>query len=242
MIEFDASLLAAAGFMFLGGLLRGFLGFGGAMAAVPGLSLIFGPLGAVSIVMLAEIGAVLQLLPTAIRQSQMRIVAPLALAAIVTTPLGTWLLINIDPQDMRRAIALTVLCFAAILAVGWRYSRQPTLPVILGVGAVGGLLSGAAGMGAPPAILFLLSGPHGHQTVRANIMGYLTVANMTVLATIWLNGALSAEILWRAIVLAPFYLAAIWAGGRLFRFASDALFRYAALGIVSVIGAAALIL
>ena len=241
MIEFDTSLLAAAGFMILGGLLRGFLGFGGSMGAVPGLSLIYGPLEAVSVVLLADIGAVLQLLPIAVRQSEKRVVAPLALAAIVTTPLGAWLLINVDPQDMRRAIAITVLCFAVVLMVGWRYQRPPTLPVVLGIGAVGGVLSGGAGMGAPPAILFLLSGPHGHDAVRANIIGYLAIANMTALATIWLNGALSSEILLRAVVLAPPYLAAIWVGGRMFRFASDALFRYAALAVVTLIGLAALI-
>ena len=241
MIEFDTSLLAAAGFMILGGLLRGFLGFGGSMGAVPGLSLIYGPLEAVSVVLLADIGAVLQLLPIAVRLSEKRVVAPLALAAIVTTPLGAWLLINVDPQDMRRAIAITVLCFAVVLMVGWRYQRPPTLPVVLGIGAVGGVLSGGAGMGAPPAILFLLSGPHGHDAVRANIIGYLAIANMTALATIWLNGALSSEILLRAVVLAPPYLAAIWVGGRMFRFASDALFRYAALAVVTLIGLAALI-
>ncbi len=242
MIAFDLNLLAAAGFMILGGLLRGFLGFGGSMGAVPGLSLLYGPLGAVSVVLLADIGAVLQLLRTAIRQSEMRVVAPLALASVLTTPLGAWLLLNIDPQDMQRAIAVVVLVFAAILAVGWRYQRTPTLPIVIGVGAAGGVLSGGAGMGAPPAVLFLLSRPHGHEAVRANIIGYLAVANMTALATIWMNGALSTEILLRAAVLAPPYLIAIWIGGRLFRFASDAVFRYAALGIVALIGMAALML
>jgi uncharacterized membrane protein YfcA len=242
MVEFDANLLAAAGFMALGGLLRGFLGFGGSMGAVPGLSLIYGPLGAVSVVLLADIGAVLQLLRTAVRQSEKRVVAPLALASVLTTPFGAWLLINVEPADMRRAIALTVLCFAAVLAAGWRYQRAPTMPVVAAVGAVGGVLSGGAGMGAPPAVLFLLSGPHGHVSVRANIIGYLAVANMTALATIWISGALSVEMLWRALVLAPPYLAAIWVGGRLFRFASDAIFRYAALAVVALIGAAALLL
>lgn len=241
MIEFDANLLAAAGFMVVGGLLRGFLGFGGSMGAVPGLSLLYGPLAAVSIVLLADIGAVVQLLRTAVRQSEKRIVAPLALASILTTPLGAWLLINIDPQDMRRAIAVTVLCFAAILAAGWRYKRTPSVPVVVSVGAVGGILSGGAGMGAPPAVLFLLSGPHKHAAVRANIIGYLAVANMTALVTLALNGALSTEIIWRAAILAVPYLLAIWVGGRLFRFATDTIFRYAALSIVALIGTAALL-
>jgi hypothetical protein len=41
--------------------------------------------------------------------------------------------------------------------------------------------------------------------------------------------------------LAPPYLTAIWAGGRMFRFASDAVFRHATLAVVSLIGIAALI-
>lgn len=241
MIEFDSNLFAAAGFMAVGGLLRGFLGFGGSMGAVPGLSLLYGPLAAVSIVLLADIGAVLQLLRTALRQSEKRVVAPLALASILTTPLGAWLLINLDPADMRRAIAITVLGFVCILMLGWRYQRPPTLPVVLGVGTVGGVLSGGAGMGAPPAVLFLLSGPHGHEAVRANIIGYLAVANMTALITIWLNGALTPETVYRALVLAPPYLIAIWIGGKLFRYASEIFFRYAALAVTAVIGVAALV-
>ena len=63
------------------------IGFGGSMGAVPGLSLIYGPLGAVSIVLLADIGAIIQLLNTAIRQSEKQVVAPLALASTLTTPL-----------------------------------------------------------------------------------------------------------------------------------------------------------
>lgn len=242
LVEPDAKLLAAAAFMALGGLLRGFLGFGGGMAAVPGISLIYGPLGAVAVVLLAEIGAVLQLLPTAIRHADRRMVAPLALACMLTTPFGAWLLINADPTDMRRAIAVTVLGFVAILMLGWRYQRAPSTAVVVGVGAVGGVLSGGAGMGAPPAVLFLLSGPHGHEAVRANIIGYLTIANMTALATIAINGALSTDLLWRAVVLAPPYLIGIWVGGKLFRFSSDAVFRYAALAGVAAVGVAALLL
>lgn len=141
---------------------------------------------------------------------------------------------------MRRAIAVTVLCFAAILAAGWRYKRTPSIPVVVGIGAVGGVLSGGAGMGAPPAVLFLLSGPYERAAVRANIIGYLAVANITALVILALNGALSTEVMWRAAILAVPYLLGIWVGGRLFRFATDTIFRYAALSIVALIGTAAL--
>ena len=40
MIDFDVSLSATAGFVTLDGILRGFLGFGGSMGAVPGISFI----------------------------------------------------------------------------------------------------------------------------------------------------------------------------------------------------------
>lgn len=86
MVKFDSTLLAAAGYMAFGRLLRGFLGFGDSIEAVPGLSIL---LGAVAIVLLADIGAVLQLLRTAVRQSEKRAVVPLALASVLMTPLGT---------------------------------------------------------------------------------------------------------------------------------------------------------
>ena len=80
----------------LAGFLRGFVGFGGAMVTVPALALAFGPLVAMPVATLFGLPAALQLLPTAVRQAERRVVIPIALAVFVGTPLGTLILVSVS--------------------------------------------------------------------------------------------------------------------------------------------------
>src|SRR5574337_545146 len=73
--------------------------------------------------------------------------------------LGTLILVSLESQFMRRAIALSVIVFALILLIGWRYSGRPRLSTSVGLAALSGTMLGATSIGGPPVILYLLSGP-----------------------------------------------------------------------------------
>ena len=51
-----------------------------------------------------------------------------------------------------------VLMLLAVLASGWRYHGQPTLPAMAAVGTVAGLGSGAVQIAGPAVIVFWLGG------------------------------------------------------------------------------------
>lgn len=121
VMETNLSWIFAVVVVFAAGLVRGFAGFGAAMIIMPGLSLIYRPVGALAILTVIDIPATLQLLPAAIRQARWRQVFLLATGAAVAIPFGLWVMVNVDREIMRRVVAAMVLFYVAVLALGWRY-------------------------------------------------------------------------------------------------------------------------
>ena len=126
-------LTLAVGVVLLGGVLRGFVGFGGALIIIPVLATIFTPSEAVAMHLMMEIPGTLQLLPVAWRQSDKQAVSPTLMAIIIGTPLGAYLLANLDPQPMRIGISLMVLIIVGLLVRDWLYPGNVAQIFPLGV-------------------------------------------------------------------------------------------------------------
>lgn len=226
----NSSWLLSVGVMLAAGLVRGFAGFGAAMIIMPGLSLIYRPVDALAILTVIDIPATLQLLPAAIRQARWRQVFLLASGAAVSIPLGLWIMVSVDREIMRRVIAVMVLLYVTVLALGWRYRTTPGSPLILGVGAVSGFLGGSTGMGGPPVIVFLMSGSHQASAIRGSILAYFAVTTVIYLGLFgWQYDVLTPQMWWHALVLTPVYVGATWLGSRLFRRASEHLYHWVTL-------------
>jgi uncharacterized membrane protein YfcA len=226
---FSPELALAAGIIVIAGLMRGFTGFGSAMVLSPLYSLIYGPVQAVATVMLLESLVTLQLLPAVVSSTRWREIGPMGLVACVMIPLGGFILLAADPDIMRRVIGGAVLVFVLIMLRGWRYHGPRRLPISLGVAAVSGTMVSSVGIGGPPVLLYWLSGPDAAQQNRANIISYFAIISIGVLATFVINGTIVIETVWRAAVLAPFFLISAHVGSRLFRRSSEALYRRVAL-------------
>ena len=152
----DLTIAALA--LLLAGFSRGFSGFGAALIAMPVLAILYGPVEGVVIMTLLEVPAMALLLPSVARNADWRAIMPLGIASLITIPLGAWFLVWLDTESLQRAIGVLVLVFAFLLATGWQYKRPPTLPVLLGVGGLSGVIGGAANMSGPLVVVFLLAG------------------------------------------------------------------------------------
>ena len=112
----DPRLVLVAAAVFVGGFIREFVGFGAALVSVPVMSLIFGPRMAVAVSSVMAIPAILQLLPEAVRHSERPVVLPIAAAIFMATPVGSTLLMVVDPAVMRIVISGLVVLMVAVLA------------------------------------------------------------------------------------------------------------------------------
>ena len=223
------------------GVVRGVTGFGGALVMTAPLALLLGPLLAVPVVLLLESVAAAPMLVKTMPQVRWRVFAPLGIAACAAVPLGAMVLVSADPQLLRRAIAAIVIVFSALLLRGWRYAGRPRLSTSVGLGALSGAMLGATSVGAPPVILYLLSGPDRVETTRANLTLYLVVTSLAGLAVLLAHGVLDAAAAWTALWLAPGYFAGLVAGMRLFPYVSETRFRQLTLALLIAVSSGILI-
>lgn len=222
---FSAAFAGAMVMAMIGGVVRGVTGFGGAMVMTPTLSLLLGPVPAVLTALLLETFAAAPMLPAAARLAHWRVIAPICLAACITVPLGGYLLVTVEPQLMRRGIAATVVVFSLLMLAGFRYVGRQRLGTSLALGATSGILVGATSVGAPPVILYLLSGPDALMVTRANLTLFVAIISFGALAMLFSRGLLDSHNMLTALLLSPPYYIGIWLGGHLFRRISERLFR-----------------
>jgi hypothetical protein len=210
------------GFAFLGailvaGVLRGFTGFGFALAAVPLGSLVLPPSRVVPVVLLLQLAIGARDVLRERRLADRFSVPRLALGCLAGTPLGVAALATL-PQPVVRLALGAIVCVA--VAATWHGPARPmprrTMLAVL-AGVASGFCNGLAAMGGPPAILYFLAVEPAHAVSRSSLMIYFALA-----ATIAVPGAVAAGLIDRGVLGfaaagLPVMLAGSWLGGLLFR-------------------------
>lgn len=209
----------------VGGLVRGTTGFGAAMVMTPALSLLIGPKTAVPVTLLLETFAALPMLPAAARLARWRVIAPISLAALVTVPIGGLLLAYAQAPLLRTLIAMTVIVFSLGLLSGFRYRGAQRTGTSLGLGALSGVMLGATSIGAPPVILYLLSGPDAAAVTRANLTLYVVAISAAGLVMLAVSGLMAPDTLRFAGWLSLPFAGGVIAGSKVFARFSDLRFR-----------------
>lgn len=235
-LAFLALVTAAAGF------LRGFTGFGSSMVMAPIFSVVMPPGPAIACVLALEGVITLQLLPKAARAADWRDMGLMAVAACLAIPVGTALLLGTDPTIMRRVIGGAVIFFALLMATGISYRGRPRICMTAMAGMSSGFLSGATGMGGPPAILYLLAGTRSAEENRANIIVFLGAVIFFTFGTLAMSGVVTGALLALVAVLLPIFMLFAWGGARLFQRSGQVNHRIWSLATLMLAGLAALLL
>lgn len=210
----------------LGGLVRGFTGFGFAMVFMPIASMAVGPVRAIGLIWAVDAVFAFPIAAKSFARADWHEVLPLLFAASLAIPVGIMLLTSIDPYVMRWLLAGLVLLVLAILASGWRYHGRAGLPLSLGVGSISGLFSGMASLGGMPLAVFWLGAQHNNaRQTRDNLQTYFALSTLISGGILWYKGLLTLPILWQALPLLLPYGLGLLIGMRGFHIASEATFR-----------------
>jgi uncharacterized protein len=218
------------------GLMRGFAGFGSGMVTAPVFAILFGPVETVAVIILMELVVTVQLMPGVLGDIEWRFVGPMGAVAALFMPLGSWLLVSMDPGVIARAMAAIVAAFAVVAMTGWRYRGERRFLPTAGVGAVSGVMMGATSLGIPPVMLYMLSGSDTAVRNRANVIAYFAVTLVILIAFMVATSLMSWDAVWRAAMLTPGFMLTTWIGGRLFRQSSENLYRRVALVFLLGVG------
>ena len=221
--------------------MRGFAGFGTALTIVPSLSLLFGPQVAVPVMVVVDSVATLPIVVRSFSTCRWRDVLPLTLSYAAVAPIGVIILVIADPSVLTAVMGGVVLLATAVLATGWQYRGRAQLPVTLATGATSGLLGGSVGISGPPVIIFWLAAQNSAQQVRANLFAYFGCITVVSFATLGTAGLFTGDVLVLSAILTPAFAVGLFVGQRLFRLASERVFRAIALAIVGTIGCVAFV-
>ena len=232
---------AVVAVVLVAGLMRGTTGFGGAMLMAPPLSFLIGPVPTVATALLLETAAAIVMFPDAWPRINKPVLLYLILPACFTIPLGAYLLITLDPFVARKFIAAVVVVFSLGLLAGLRYSGSPRPVTSVALGSIVGIFLGATSVGAPPVILYLLSGPDPHTVTRANLTVFVTAISAIGFVMLIVAGTVTVRLGLSAILLCIPYMAATWLGGALFARLSDVGVRRLALSFMLTMGIVGLI-
>ena len=180
-----------------------------------------------------------QMVPWAWRKTEWREVAGLAAGCAVMLPFGALALSVLDPAIVKKVIGLMTLSFVAMLWFGWRYKGPRNVAVRLLVGGVSGFTNGLTGIGAPPAILYFMTGERDIVTMRANLIIYFAFITLIAVPSFLYLGLVNWQTVGRWCVLTPPSLIGIAIGSRMFHGTSERAYTRAALAVLVVAAAVA---
>lgn len=226
----------------IAGIMRGTTGFGGAMLMAPPLSVLIGPVPTVVTALMLETTAALVMFRDAWPRINKPILLYLTVPACFTVPIGGYFLITIDPLIGRKVIAAVVVIFGIMLLSGLRFSSASRRGVSILLSTVVGILLGATSVGAPPVILYLLSGPDPQVVTRANLAVFVTIISALGLAMLVAAGAVTMQLTLSVLLLCIPCLMGIWGGSVLFARLSDTGVRRFALVFMLSMGALSLMI
>jgi len=219
--------------VFVAGLVRGFSGFGSAMIIMPVASSVLSPVEAVIFLVATELIGPLPNLPAAIREGTPRDVGILALGAAFALPIGLWGLAVVDPTLFGWVVSAVVLGLLALLMTGWRYRGVLTTRLTLATGALGGFMTGFAGIPGPPVIMLYMASTLPISVIRANFLLYLVLLDLMLVPLLLLMDMMVWKIALLGLLIGIPNVIANMIGARLFDPKAEVLFRRVAYTVIA---------
>jgi len=213
------------------GLIRGFTGFGGPAFILAILTLFFTPVSVVSKILVVDFLTSVFLFRAVYREIDWRATASMVIPTLLFMPLGHWLLIELDPLLMKRAMAVIIAAACIAMLAGYRYRHPMTTSWLIGIGIVSGIVFGGSYI-ALVAVVCILLGPYDKHAGRTLIISwsFFTVLGFALISAI--SGTTGVDDVITAMPGALTYLLGAWLGSHGFHNASEKLFRRAAIAVL----------
>lgn len=209
-LGFAAAVLFAA-------LLRGFTGFGFALAAVPLASLFLPPRQVVTAVLVMQVAIGFRDCLVELRSADWRVVGRFVFGTLFGTPLGILTLAAL-PQPVVRLVLGGLV--AGAVALSWRPRHavpRPAGKLAMGAGFLSGICNGLAAMAGPPAILYFLTFEPRQTVMRSSLMVFFPLASALALPMVAYSGLLGLNGVLLGAAGLPLMVLGGWLGTRGFR-------------------------
>jgi hypothetical protein len=216
---------------FAAGLVRGFTGFGGPAFILAILTLFFTPYSIVSKILVVDFIASVYLFKVVYRDIDWHATTCMVIPTLLFMPLGHWLLVELDPLWMKRAMAVIIASACILMLGGFRYRQQMTTAWLVVLGIFAGIVFGGSYI-ALVAVVFILLGPYDKHQGRTLIISWSSFTVLGFALMSLLSGTTGLDDIVTAAPGAATYLLGTWLGSHGFHNASEKLFRRGAIAVL----------
>jgi hypothetical protein len=209
--------LAVGAILSVSTFVRGTLGFGNALLAMPLLALMLGIRVATPLVALSSFTIAMLMLLGNWRDVEFQSAWRLVLASFLGIPLGLWLLQGAPEALVKGLLGVVLVLFGLFNLTTLRLPRLTWKPAAFAFGFMAGVLGGAYNTNGPPIIIYGVLTRWTPEQMRATLQGYFLPAGILILAGHGLAGLWTPEVLRFYVLTLPPVVLALLAGSRLSR-------------------------
>jgi len=197
----------------------------------------FAPAGwAVPVIAVSSLALNIMVLSTSWRNLRLRGFLPLALAGMVFTPAGAWMLSSLSDTAVRVIIGISVTSVSILSLSKWApHLERTTLGMAL-TGALSGIFNGLTTFSGPPAVIYLSATETEKGSFRANLSAFFLALTLIAIPSFVGMGVTSAENLVQAAIFLPAAALGGTIGILLAKKVDSSVFRKMALVALSLLG------
>lgn len=216
--------------------IRGLAGFGFALILAPVLLLILNPAAMVVINLFLSLLSNIVVVIHSFARIDFKRVLPMALSSLLGIPLGVWIISVVAPSILKIFIGVVIICFAVLVASGFRktFAGERLSSCIAGFSS--GILASSTSLGGPPVVLLMHSQDWLKEIIHPSLAGYFLFLGCCSLGALSLSGHVNAETIITAASLAPALLVGTGLGMIVFSRVNARFFRGFSVAIVICAG------
>ncbi|WP_069650718.1 sulfite exporter TauE/SafE family protein [Caloranaerobacter ferrireducens] len=139
----------------------------------------------------------------------------LIISAVIATPIGANLLINLNENILKIIVGIIVSVSAISFYFGYKIKINNEKLAYIPVGILSGLLNGSVSLSGPPIILFLTNQGVSKQIFRATLTAYFWILNIMTIITFLYKRLITYEVLKFTVYLLPALIISVMIGIKL---------------------------
>jgi uncharacterized membrane protein YfcA len=222
--------------VFLGGMLQGCLGFGFAFIVLPVFAMFFSPLLATPLIVVLSLILNFFIIISCFKHANKKIIGWLIIGGIAGIPVGTMILRHMDASAYSLLAGIVLMCAGVLFLLDKRVPLKDKMTNYIPVGIVSGMLNASLGLSGPPVVLFMDNQAFNKNVMRATMIGYFLIINMSALIWFSLNRLITFDVFCYLRYFVPAVICGTMIGILVSRFIDEKLFRKMILVLVIMIG------
>lgn len=215
---------------------QGLTSFGFALISMPLLSKLVPLQEAVPLVVIMSGIINVMLLIQTWRHVQLSRVWLLITASLIAAPLGTYLLLYINPEYLKLVAGLLIAGFAVLLISNHSFPVKHEKLAYVPVGFLSGLLNGSISMSGPPVVLFLSNQGVSKEVFRANGTAMGVILNLFTIVGFYAAGLINHDVQSHLSWLVPGLIVGGFIGAKSIHRINENIFKKLSLYLILVSG------